>query len=303
MNTKILILIILLLCIPLATAGNVEVGADMIEKGNRQTLIGFANDIYAIGNGSSDSDTIIRMASYNVDPYQIPAVHDTNQICTDIFYCLFTAIIFVHAGVVLLNRYKPEKLANLDFVTVDFNGYHYRTYVSKMMKGIFIVALAHFVIPLILDFEQMITLSLMQDVPKSLEPTTENAILYFMMAFIWLAQMIFFIIRAFVIVAFAAMVLLVGVLYLWDRTEGIAKSIFYYFLALVFMQAIIVGISCLGVRIIQESSAYIMPGLFGVGVEFLYYFGLLVLLFIISALIVFYPILQLMLRVVMRRVI
>lgn len=303
MNKKILILIILLLSVPLATAGKVEVGADMIEKGNRQTLIGFANDIYAIGNGSSDSDTIIRMASYNVDPYQIPAVNDTNQIWTDIFYCVYTALIFVHAGVVLLNRYKPEKLATLDFVSVDYNGYHYQTYVTKMLRGLIIVSLAHFVVPLILDFEQMITLSLMQDVPKSLEPTTENAILYFMMAFIWLAQMIFFIIRAFVIVAFSAMVLLVGVLYLWDRTEGIAKSIFYYFLALVFLQVIIVGISCLGVRVIQESSVYIMPGLFGVGVEFLYYFGLLVLLFIISVLIVFYPILQLMLRVVMRRVI
>jgi len=303
LNIKILILIILLLYIPLASAGKVELGADMIEKGNRQTLIGFANDIYAIGNGSSDSDTIIRMAAYNVDPYMIPAVRDTNQICTDIFYCIFMMIIFVHAGVVLLNKYRPEKLANLDFVTVDFNGYHYQSYVTKMMRGILIVALAHFVVPLILDFEQMITLSLMQDVPKSLEPTTENAILYFMMAFIWLAQMIFFIIRAFVIVSFSAMVLLVGVLYLWDRTEGIAKSIFYYFVLLVFMQAIIVGISCLGVRIIQESSVYIMPGLFDAGVEFLYYFGLLVLLFIISALIVFYPILQLMFRVVMRRVI
>lgn len=301
MNIKILILFILLLSIPMASAGKVEVGADMIEKGNRQTLVGFANDIYAIGNGSSDSDTIIRMAAYNVDPYQIPAVHDTNLACTDIFYCIFFVIIFVHAGVVILNRFRPEKLANLDFVTVDFNGYHYRSYVSKMMKGIFIVALAHFIVPLILDFESMITLSLMQNVPKSLAPTTENAILYFMMSLIWFTQMMFFIVRAFVIVAFSAMVLLVGLLYLWERTEGIAKSIFFYFLALVFLQVVIVGISCLGVRAIQESAFYIMP--LGFGMEFLYYFGLMVLLFIISAVVVCYPLLGLVLRVVMRRVI
>jgi len=285
-----------------------QLGAEMIEEGIRQTGIGFADDIYSIGkNGTGGSDTIIMMASYTVDPYKIPAVNDTNQVVTDIFYCLFIIIMFVHAGVVILSRYRPEKLAGFEFVSVDFNGYHYNEYVTKMLKGIFILALAHFGVELILGLCHEITSSLMQTVPGSLEPTPDNVILYGMMSLIWLAEMIFFIIRTYVIIIMATFALLVGAMYLWGPTEQIAKTIFMYFLSLTFMQPIIVGITCVCVRVIKESSNLIGSGELNVfladGAEVVYYLGLLVVLFMISFVIVFAPALVLILRIVMRRVI
>ena len=305
---KKIILIVLLLLIPVASADEIDVGADMIEEGIRQTGIGFADDIYSLGvNGTGDSGTIIMMASYTLDPYSIPAVNDMNRVVTDLFFCLFIMIIFGHATILLLSRYRPEKIASLEFVTVDFNGYQYSEYVQKMLKGIFILALAHFSIGLILDLCYVITSSLMQSVPGSLAPTSSNVILYGMMALIWLSEMIFFIIRTFVIVIFAAFALLVGALYLWGPTEHLAIGCFKYFLALVFMQPIIVGITCVGVRAIKESSGLLGDGglnefLVG-GTEIVYYLGLMVILFVISLVIVLGPLLQLIFRVVLRRVI
>lgn len=302
------IIIVLLLSIPITSADEKQFGADMIEEGIRQTGIGFADDIYELGvNGSGDSDTIIMMASYTLDPYKIPAVQDTNIIVTELFYCLFIIIIFGHAAIIILNRYKPEKLAVLEFVTVDFNGYHYSEYVSKMMKGIFILALAHFGIALILDLCYLITSSLMQSLPGSLEPTPDNVILYGMMALIWLSEMLFFIVRTYVIIMVATFALLIGAMYLWGPTEDIAVMIVKYFLSLTFMQPIIVGITCVGVRAIKESSNLMGDGELNAflvdGSEVMYYLGLLLILFIISFVIVFGPVLQLVLRVVLRRVI
>jgi len=176
-----------------------------------------------------------------------------------------------------------------------------------MLKGIFILALAHFGIALILDLCYLITSSLMQSVPGSLEPTSDNVILYGMMALIWLAEMIFFIIRTFVIIMMAAFALLVGAMYLWGPTEAVAILIFKYFLALTFMQPIIVGVTCVGIRAIQESSNLMGSGelnaFLASGTEVVYYLGLLVILFVISLVIVFGPVLQLIFRVVLRRVI
>lgn len=301
----IIILSIILLSIPTCYGAS---GENMIEGGIKQTIIGLANEIYSLSiTDSADSSTMIMMAAYTMDPYKIPAVNDTNLIITDLFYCAFIIMIFGHAAIIVLTQYQPEKLEGLEFVTVDFNGYHYSKYVTKMIKGILILALAHFGIQMILEIEQWITIEMLQNIPGSIEPSPENTILYAMMSLIWLALLVFFIIRGYVILLFAAFALAVGAIYMWGPTEAIAVMLLKYFLGLTFMQPIIVGVSCVVVRAIKESTGFNDSGQFGWlldnSAEIVYYLGLLVILFIIAFIIVFGPALQVLLRIVVRKVI
>ena len=303
-HTTIMIFIILLL-IPICSGAS---GENMIEGGIKQTIISLANEIFSLSiTDSADSSTMIMMAAYTMDPYKIPAVNDTNVTITNLFYCAFIIIIFGHAAVITLSQYRPEKLEGLDFVTVDFNGYHYSEYVTKMLKGIIILALAHFGIQLILEIEQWITIEMLQNIPGSIEPSPENTVLYAMMSLIWLSLLVFFIIRGYVILLFAAFALAVGAMYLWEPTEAIAVMLWKYFLGLTFMQPIIVGVSCVVVRAIKESTGFSDSGQFAFlldnSAEIVYYLGLMVILFIIAFMIVFGPALQVLLRIVVRKVV
>lgn len=296
---------IILLCIPTCCG---DLGANMIEGGIKQTIISLANEIYSLSiTDSADSSTMIMMAAYTMDPYKIPAVNDTNLIITDLFYCAFIMMIFGHAAIIVLTQYRPEKLEGLEFVTVDFNGYHYSEYVTKMIKGILILALAHFGIQLVLEIEQWITIEMLQNIPGSIEPSPENTILYAMMSLIWLSLLVFFIIRGYVILLFAAFALAVGAMYIWGPTEAIAVMLWKYFIGLTFMQPIIVGVSCVVVRAIKESTGFNDSGqyswLLDNSAEIVYYLGLLVILFIIAFIIVFGPVLQVLLRIVVRKAI
>lgn len=280
----------------------------MVEDGIKQTIISLANEIYSLSvTDSADSSTMIMMAAYTMDPYKISVVNDTNSIITDMFYCIFICVIFGHASVIVLTQYRPEKLEGLEFVTVDFNGYQYSEYVIKMLKGIFILALAHFGIQMMLEIEQWVTIEMLQNIPGSIEPSPENTILYSMMSLIWLSLLVFFMIRGYVIILFAAFALAVGGMYLWGPLESLAVMLWKYFIGLLFMQPVIVGVSCVVVRAIKESTGFNdgtqFAWLLDNTAEIVYYLGLLIILFIISFLIVFGPLLQLLLRIVVRRAI
>lgn len=299
------ILIILCILCTQVVSGNPETdhGAEMVEKGITQTIISLANDIYSMSvTDSADSTTVIMMAAYTMDPYQVDAVNDTNVIITDMFYCFYIIIIFVHGGVILLTRYAPEKLESFEFIDVDFNGYQYSEYVIKMMKGILILSLSHFCIKFILDLEQWITIQLLQNVPGSIEPSPDNAILYSMMSVIWLSLLLFFIIRGYVILLIAGFAIGIGVTYIWGPTEHIAIMLWKYFLTLTFMQPIIVGISCLVIRAVKEGSGALEMGwILDTSVEVVQYAALLVLLFCVAFVCVFAPVLEAMFRVVTRK--
>jgi len=303
-HTSIVICIFLLL-IPTCCA---DLGENMIEGGIKQTIISLANEIYSLSiTDSADSSTMIMMAAYTMDPYKIPAVNDTNSIITDLFYCAFIIMIFGHAAIIVITQHRPEKLEGLDFVTIDFNGYHYSEYVTKMIKGICILALAHFGIQMVLEIEQWITIEMLQNIPGSIEPSPENTVLYAIMSLIWLSLLVFFIIRGYVILLFAAFALAVGAMYIWGTTEATAVMLWKYFLGLTFMQPIIVGVSCVVVRAVKESTGFSDGGQFNClldnSAEIVYYLGLMVILFIISFIIVFGPVLQVLLRIVVRKVI
>jgi len=289
-------------CALAAAEQEVSVGAKMIEKGIRQTGVGFADDIYSLNaNGSGGSDTILLMASYTPDPYAIPAVREMNLMATDLFYVLFFIILFGHAAVVILGKYRPDKLDNLKIGKMDINGFQYDEFVYKMVSAIFIVGLAHFGIKEILNFGQAITASFMQSVTGSIEPSPDNVVMYSAMAVLWFAEAILFIIRDYVIVIVTGFALIIGIMYVWNKTEAMAVMIFNYFLLMVFMQPVIVGITCLGIRAITESSELMMnndaAGYVIFTNEIIFYLGLLIFIFIISLAFILYPLLKLILRV------
>ncbi|TFH47097.1 MAG: hypothetical protein E4G94_00910 [ANME-2 cluster archaeon] len=282
--------------------GGLGLGAEMVEKGIRQTGIGLADDVYGLNpNGSGGSDSIILMASYTPDPYAIPAVNEMNLMATDLFYVLFFIILFGHAAVLILAKRNPNKLEALKLGTLDMNGFHYDEFVKKMISGIFIVGLTHFGLKEILEFGQAITRAFMQSVSGNIEPSPDNVVLYTAMAALWFCELIFFIIRDYVIVMVVGFAMIVGAMYVWTKTEEMAKTIFNYFLLMVFMQPVVVGITCLGIRAITESSELMMnhniKQYLISGSEILYYLGLLCFIFIVSLLFVLYPILKLILRV------
>ena len=302
---SVIMMCLILFSMPVVCA---DAGANMIEGGIKQTIISLANEIYSLSiTDSADSSTMIMMAAYTMDPYKIPAVNDTNLIITDLIYCVFIVLIFGHAAVIVLTQYQPEKLDGLDFVTVDYNGYRYSEYVKKMVTGICIIAVAHFGVQFILEIEQWITIEMLQNIPGSIEPSPDNTILYAMMSLIWLALLVFFMIRGYVIILFAAFALAIGVMYIWGPTESIAIMLWKYFLGLTFMQPIIVGVSCVVVRTIKEGTGFNDSGQFAWlldnSAEIVHYLGLLVILFIIAFIIVFGPVLQFLFRIVVRKVI
>lgn len=305
----LLIVIVITVLLPACSGSDkdeIAIGEQMIEGGIRKTIISLANDIYSLSiTDSADSSTVIMMAAYTLDPYKIPVVNDTNTVITDMFYCVFIILIFGHGAVVLLTQYRPEKLDGLDFVTVDFNGYHYAEYVSKMIQGILILALTHFSIELILDIEQWITIEMLQNIPGNIEPSPDNTLLYGMMSLIWLALMVFFILRSYVIILFASFAIGIGIMYIWGPTEAMAIMLFKYFIGMAFMQPIIVGVSCVVVRAIKEGTGFTGSGeftwLLDDAADILYYLGLLVILFIIASVIVFGPVLQMVMKIVVRK--
>jgi hypothetical protein len=106
-------------------------------------------------------------------------------------------------------------------------------------------------IELILNISHILTSLIMVDVLDSITPATDNVILYLMMGITYFVMCTFFAWRTIVIGICYGCALVIGCLYALKSTRFIAKRIIGYFIALVFMQPVIVLITAAGVIVIE----------------------------------------------------
>ncbi len=122
------------------------------------------------------------------------------------------------------------------------------------------VLVTFFALKMILDFSYILTALMSSAVLQAVPPTADNIIVYLFMAVIYLLLSVLIGIRDILIIVFAAggMVILTA-LYLIPSLQHTVKTIFVYFLGIIFMQPILVFVAGIGVMFMKEIPIELIP--------------------------------------------
>lgn len=265
-----------------ATLDPADAGAEMVKKGINSFIIGIADNLYDAGMGihntsvtnKTSTNAIFAVATYTYDPFKSENVQNMQAMSAVIFLILMILYIFLGAIGVVVTRFIPQLTTSLSFV-LGRNAYG--QYVSNLATGMCVALFIYIVLRFILTLNYVLTHLIIVDILESVAPSIDNVVLYFMMAICYFFMNVFFAWRMLIIGIVVAFALVFGVMLVYDSTKYIARGVFSYFTAMVFMQAIICGATSVGVKIIQAAG-------FPQDSQVVMYLALILLLIIISLL-------------------
>src|SRR5665647_191397 len=201
-------------------------GADMVAKGGNMFVRSLVDGMYS----SFDNNTAInnqfgtvRGALFTTithvpDPYSIPEVK--------VLYKNYNALAIFFVLLFILGEFTNRNLARMKVTESVFGTKDLST--SKFMGGItmcFIGLFANFMFMGVLKITEALSQYAMFTVMDSIAPSPDNLLLYAGMALCDISVAIFFMIRYFVIIAFAIVCTLVAVLWVPEASRDFAQSI------------------------------------------------------------------------------
>ena len=258
MRKNIILVIVLLLCFHSVIAAPsipdpIEIGAEMTAKGMMSFVKSIADMFYETGNFISDSGTmaVFKIATYSYHPGDNEALSEMHFVSAMIYLVFMCMYIISGLGVAVIQTTFPSINQPLRYVFGSNYSSATLGYIKGMVVGGLFGLFVYVGIELILGISHILTSLIMLDVLDSITPTSDNVILYLMMGITYFVMCIFFAWRTIVIGICYGCALVIGCLYVFKSTRGIAKRIINYSIALVFMQPIIVLITAAGVIVIE----------------------------------------------------
>ena len=225
-----------------------DAGSDMVTKGVEGVFIAIADNMY----GSFQNNTAVNeqfgttrgvlftFITHVPDPYSIPEVKSLYQNYFNL--AVFFVIIFVIGELINRNLARAKITENV-FGEKDLS-------TSKFIGGLTICGLALFA-NLIYEMALKITEALSQyamfQVMDSIAPDPSNFVTYVGMAICDLSVMIFFLIRYFVLVAFAVCCTIVAVLWVPEATRGFAKKVTQSVIRILALQPVTIFATSIGI--------------------------------------------------------
>jgi hypothetical protein len=234
-------------------------GAQMVESGLKMFANSIGDSMISMGTGNDTVNRaetpglIFRMITYTVDPYTFPWVKKWWNTMLVFYVFVFTIACLGGASLVLIQKMSPDTIHRMAWLMgEDSASFYLQNWLSKMVLGLMFPVITLFGVYVILQINYavsgMITANALNEVP----PTIDNMIAYLFMALAYLILTIVFALRNIVIVLFAAGSLGIAALYLIPQLQNFVKSVFVYFIVIVFMQPALIFTAAVGTVFIQN---------------------------------------------------
>lgn len=257
----ILLLVFLSIC-PVGSAALNETesyGAKMIESGMKMFANSIGDSMISMGTGNSTVDRaetpslIFKMITYTVDPYTFPWVKKWWNTMLVFYVFVFTIACIGGASLVLIQKMSPDTLSRIAWLLDEDSGAFYlQNWLGKMVLGLLFPVITLFGVYVILQINYAVSGLITANALNAVPPTIDNMIAYLFMAFTYLILTIVFALRNIIIVLFAAGSLGIAALYLIPQLQDFVKSVFVYFIVVVFMQPALIFTAAVGTVFIQN---------------------------------------------------
>ena len=257
----VLLLVFLFIC-PVGSAALNETesyGAQMVEAGMKMFANSIGDSMISLGTGNDTVNRaetpslIFKMITYTVDPYTFPWVKKWWDTMLVFYVFVFTVACIGGATLVLIQKMSPDTLSRIAWLLDENSGSFYlQNWLGKMVLGLLFPVIILFGVYVILLINYAVSSLITAKALYAVPPTIDNMIAYFFMALAYLILTIVFALRNIIIVLFAAGSLGIAALYLIPQLQNFVKSIFVYFIIVVFMQPALIFTAAVGTTFIQN---------------------------------------------------
>lgn len=246
-------------------------GANMVTTGIGNVFTKAADLCFSLGfNATTEEMNIHEHYGYAVNAVYLMSTIDynplNNSFVKDIMVKtavigLFLIIFYIFLGAITVNLSGVDSSINYRKVGILGNGYAHpiNEYAITIMKACLLMIFGYAIIYFSITIESIFTKLLMIQILDRITPTTQNIVMYCMMALCYLIMSLVIAYRLLIISLFAAGYMIIVGLYCFGITRESAISCFWYFEKMLFLRTIIVGITVLGVGIISTVSSNIAP--------------------------------------------
>lgn len=231
---------------------NMDAGTWMITKGLEGFVYSLGDNIYGIAGEpkTNRSDTellVINLLRWNVDPFSIQEVRDWQDICAAAFIIIGTSALIISFIFLQLDLHSIDDLVG--------EGYTQNRLIDTLLVILVVPIVAIFGVWIVLKINYIISVFIGDYMIMAIPSTSDNYIVYLFMAITFVLLSIVLFIRAIYIVVFAAISIVVGILYGVRELRQMVVDYVHAFLAIVFLQPKLLLIMVLGLIIISK-----MPG-------------------------------------------
>lgn len=247
MKNCLLIIVLLMLLFPSAAAATdgFDLGANMVKDGFMAFLGALGDTAFSsVGvNGSQQSlDAYVRLATFTFDPFSFPKIKELNFISAVIAFLLIVLYLGAGMGWAVICRVSPSAAMTISEITDVDRDIAGKTYFINIATCVFFLVFGYAVIRLILMINYVLTGLVAQFTVIEIVSPSGNVLLYLFSGVVFLVNVLFYVWRLIVICAVASFALILAAMLIWGYTRGIAIEILKYFIAVTFLQLIIVMI-------------------------------------------------------------
>jgi hypothetical protein len=279
-----------------------DLGSDMVKDGLKNFIIGLGDEAYrgAGVNGTEASmNSYVTLSTLTFDPFTFPKVKELNYVSAVVAFLFILLYIGAGAAWAVLCRVSPNLAMTISEITDIDRDIAGKAYVRNIATTIVMLLFAYAAIRLVLVFNFVLSSLISKYIVISTVPASSNFLLYLLSGLVFLANILFYTWRIIVISAVASFALIIGAMLIWGYTRNFAISIIKYFIAVTFLQVIVVaiiGAGMIALDIIEFLALPISP--LGIQLPALILIVVLIMSFFASAAICFGPFISSLVRVV-----
>jgi hypothetical protein len=240
----------------------ISIGKKMVGEGGIYFLELLGDAGFKVGSNDTDTTAvrdnygnavamIYTMATLEFDPSNNIFVKEIQLRFAVIGF--FLILMFIILGAINVNVYAMTSANNAEKAWILSNRYHIpiNEYVLTIIEACIMMTAGYILLRLTIIMELMFTKLIMFQVLDRIMPTGNNIIMYLMMAICYLIIGIAIAYRIIIISIFHASYIAWIGLYCFSVTRQAAVAAWWYYIKILFMRTIIVGVTVIGVGVIS----------------------------------------------------
>lgn len=230
-----------------------------VSKGIDNFAIGLGDDMLNMSssmsstNGTYNGKLLVDIATFTYNPLKDPAVINALTESALLYVVFLIAFIFIGGAYVQISRARPTRqMLGMNIK----NGLSLKEYMVSVFALIILAPLIPFFMWCILLLSYIVSNLIMSGILPSILFTPDNVVLYVAMAFIYLLMSGAFVYRALIIGLCVGYCLVIIILIAIPYTRKLGKGLFTYYVLMVFMQPVILAVTCLGVGVVKTIAPF-----------------------------------------------
>jgi hypothetical protein len=192
------------------------------------------------------------LATVEFNPLENEFVRDMIKSTNEIGF--FMIIFFVFLGAINVNYYRFTSMSNRQKAYILSTRYHIpmNEYVFTIIEACILMIFGYVILWITLTMETWLSKQIMLPILDRIAPTGDNIIMYIMMSICYVVLALVIGLRLLIIGMFCGSYLVFVGLYCFGISRETAEQAFKYYLQVLFLRPIIIGITVFGVGIISS---------------------------------------------------